>query len=892
MKKTTNPFILLLLFGLFMSLGNVSGQSMLAAWTFDVLAGQPNTPTSVLAQFGEQVGTAGLYADGSNGSSTWLQATELNSFGGTTLNDPRPTPVAGQAYTLVAGTNFSANGKSVVIKFSMTGYQNPILTFATRGSSTGFNIHQWAWSTDGTNFTNFGDNTANTTSTWLTKTLDMSLINDLDGAAGVYLRLTVSGASSASGNNRLDNIVINAMPAGGSPTQLAITSVNGGASPSTNTVFPVVVQVRDNLGNPTVVTTDTDVTLTLATGTGTLGGTLTKTITVGNFTTTFTDITYNVAEGGVSITASATGLTPATSATFTVLPAADHLTFVNVPAMGSAGLALAAFTVEARRADNTVDLNFKSNITVGKETGPGNIGGTTTKQANNGVATFNNITFDQAGTYTMNCNSGSLTGDISGNIVIAPAPILTELVVPKYLGGKTASGTNNARAPFAVCLQIENLLPGTAYTIRVSLALTTDDPTVFGAGNVWNVTEFNSNNLVSYFSTDGTGNSGPFWVYIQPTGNSTRFGPGQVHNLRVGFVVSGGSVPSTPHFIGTKTLTALDIATTAMTPETTDDGAFIHGTADPGASGKYVLLYDNVDGTGDPLFSYMVRTAVPTNTTQSQLPVDINDVYMQAGTSIIGDYPAVIPIGANNPNGVRRIEARHADNTVSAYNTDDDGVWPSGGNTTTPARRDVVIITSTDAPLVNLKTLNLKVLLESLFNGVVMQEAQDEFGPHWGAGIADRIAVELHEELSPYNLVWEKTDVELTTAGTAVISLPAAHGGNYYIAVKHRNSIYTWSSTPVPFAASPISYDFSDAATKAFGDNQQTLGGGLYGIFGGDVNQDLVVDSNDMGDVDNDSNNFVMGYVATDANGDGVVDSNDMGLVDNNANSFVMAVTP
>ena len=53
-------------------------------------------------------------------------------------------------------------------------------------------------------------------------------------------------------------------------------------------------------------------------------------------------------------------------------------------------------------------------------------------------------------------------------------------------------------------------------------------------------------------------------------------------------------------------------------------------------------------------FVYQIRTATATNATQADLPTSINDVYLQAGTSMIGDYPAVIPIGANNPNGVRR----------------------------------------------------------------------------------------------------------------------------------------------------------------------------------------------------------------------------------------------
>jgi PKD repeat protein len=278
---------------------------------------------------------------------------------------------------------------------------------------------------------------------------------------------------------------------------------------------------------------------------------------------------------------------------------------------------------------------------------------------------------------------------------------MTELVVPKFIGSKSANTTNNSRTAFAVCLRIDGLQASTSYDIKVGVGLVTDPATSFGAGNVWVGTGYSGTPTIpNYFVTNSSGSSGPFWIFIQPTGNGTRFDAGQAHNLRIGYAINGNSMPGSPGFIGAKTITCLDIPNTARTPATTDDGAFVKGSAMPSATGKYVLLFDNVSGTGDPLFSYQVRQATPTNVANTELPALINDTYMQAGTSAVGDYPAVIPIGANNPNGVRRIEARNPDNTVYAFNTDADGIWPSGGNTTTPLRRDVVIITNTDAPLV------------------------------------------------------------------------------------------------------------------------------------------------------------------------------------------------
>ena len=278
---------------------------------------------------------------------------------------------------------------------------------------------------------------------------------------------------------------------------------------------------------------------------------------------------------------------------------------------------------------------------------------------------------------------------------------LTELVVPKYIGSKSGASTNNSRTPFAVCLQIDGLLSNTIYDIRANIGLVTDAPTVWGAGNLWTGTDFSGSIALSVFTTDATGSSGPFWLYIQPTGNGTRFDAGQQHNLRIGYRITGGSFSSGPSFVGTKIFKALDIATNPRTPSVNDDGCFVKGTSFPISGGRYVLLFDNENGTGDPLYSYMIRHMPVTQIlSQPDLPPVINDIYMQTGTSGVGDYPAVIPIGANNPSGVRRVESRNPDNTVFAFNTDPDGIWPGGANTTTPVRREVIILTNTDTPLI------------------------------------------------------------------------------------------------------------------------------------------------------------------------------------------------
>ena len=78
----------------------------------------------------------------------------------------------------------------------------------------------------------------------------------------------------------------------------------------------------DRFGSAANVTQNTGITLSLATGTGTLGGTVHRNDHPRcTSTATITGVTYNTAESGVSITATRTSgdvLVAATSATFTV----------------------------------------------------------------------------------------------------------------------------------------------------------------------------------------------------------------------------------------------------------------------------------------------------------------------------------------------------------------------------------------------------------------------------------------------------------------------------------------------------------------------------------------------------------------------------------------------
>jgi hypothetical protein len=201
------------------------GATLLAAWDFQTTdAGgtaalaSPNTPTV----FSANVGSGTIYLDGTNGSSSWLQSTELNSFTGSDLNAGGSTGLSTVTTTpaCLALVSSAANGKSIVLKFSMTNYQNLVVSYANRVSSSGFDSQLWETSTNGSTWTSTQTITS-ATNGFAVQTL--GTITALNGAANAYLRITFTGAISTQGNNRLDNIQLNAS----STTPGAVVTLTG-----------------------------------------------------------------------------------------------------------------------------------------------------------------------------------------------------------------------------------------------------------------------------------------------------------------------------------------------------------------------------------------------------------------------------------------------------------------------------------------------------------------------------------------------------------------------------------------------------------------------------------------------------------------------------------------
>jgi len=189
------------------------------------------------------------------------------------------------------------------------------------------------------------------------------------------------------------------------------------------------------------------------------------------------------------------------------------------------------------------------------------------------------------------------------------------------------------------------------------------------------------------------------------------------------------------------------------------------------------------------------------------------------------------------------------------------------------------------------KSLNLTLYLEGLFNGTTMNKAHNALGEQFPGTVADQVTIEVHNATSPHAIAGGPYTVNVNTDGTAAVTIPAALGSSYYIVIRQRNSIETWNANPVSFGGATVSYNFSSSASQAFGSNMKQING-KYVLYGGDVNQDGIVDAGDMIDVDNDAANFMTGYLSTDTNGDGSVNSIDQTILQYNATLFIAKIIP
>jgi len=225
---------------------------------------------------------------------------------------------------------------------------------------------------------------------------------------------------------------------------------------------PVTVQVQDAYGNVVNATTTA---VTLAIGANPSSGTLSGILTVNavNGVATFPALSINKAGTGYTLTATATGVTGATSTAFNLIPGPPaKLLFGMQPSTTVAGQSITpAVTVQVLDAFSNLVNTATNAIIIGNQT----------VKAVNGMATFTNLTFNKAATgYTITASSPGLISVTSAkfNITAALATKLAFGIQPTT----TVAGT--AISP-AVTVLVQDAFGNTVATATaVTLAIGTN----------------------------------------------------------------------------------------------------------------------------------------------------------------------------------------------------------------------------------------------------------------------------------------------------------------------------------------------------------------------------------------------------------------------------------
>ena len=155
-------------------------------------------------------------------------------------------------------------------------------------------------------------------------------------------------------------------------------------------------------------------------------------------------------------------------------------------------------------------------------------------------------------------------------------------------------------------------------------------------------------------------------------------------------------------------------------------------------------------------------------------------------------------------------------------------------------------------------------LIEGFYNGSTMKP--------------DTVTIELRNTSAPYSLV-DQAKIFLNSSGQGSAKFyNAVNGSPYYLVVKHRNAVETWSASAQTFTANSLTYDFTTSSSKAYGNNLKLIGS-KWCIYGGDVNQDGFVETTDVNQVFTGNVNGTTGYISTDLNGDLFTEIEDLNLV-------------
>ncbi|MEP7264029.1 MAG: GEVED domain-containing protein [Bacteroidota bacterium] len=130
-------------------------------------------------------------------------------------------------------------------------------------------------------------------------------------------------------------------------------------------------------------------------------------------------------------------------------------------------------------------------------------------------------------------------------------------------------------------------------------------------------------------------------------------------------------------------------------------------------------------------------------------------------------------------------------------------ISPCGGSSHSQTGDYYVNINEAPSPL-----LNLKMFVEGSYSGGTLSPALYNNGLSADSTMGDSITVALHYPSSPFAVAYSTTGI-FDINGNVSLGFPVASFGNfYYISMKTRNSVETWSNNPVRLYPAIKDFDF------------------------------------------------------------------------------------
>ena len=208
--------------------------------------------------------------------------------------------------------------------------------------------------------------------------------------------------------------------------------------------------------------------------------------------------------------------------------------------------------------------------------------------------------------------------------------------------------------------------------------------------------------------------------------------------------------------------------------------------------------------------------------------------------------------------------------TIGIFNSSEDYYWRVGAEDLSGE----IYYSSVRHFTVNpVKYLNVKLIPEGMYYPLFDQLIR-----------RDTVTAFIRQTSFPYNKVDSAKSVIDSISFKGTFKFLNVPPGTYYYAMKHFNSIETWSRSGgeiLPLTDTAY-YDFTTSLSQAYGNNLK-LKNGKYCFFSGDVNQDGIIDATDMSIVDNDSYAGISGrFLRSDLNGNNFVDAADLSVAENN----------